>query len=244
MSNISKQTNFTNIPLFKKLQLIRNLVQISIFILLIAGFYSKIRPGFIILLPLAFVAGNFFCGWICPFGSTQEFVGKLGSLVFKKKFKTPTILQKYLQYSRYILAIATLFLASQAILDLGFLNSYKAFMHSAAGKNITVLSLTIMSSFLFIGMFFDRPFCNFFCPEGIRHGLLSLGRIFTIKRAPQTCISCRKCDQICPMQIKISTSANLRHAHCINCFKCLSACPVAKTLTYGKVAYNFKKLLK
>ena len=87
MSNISKQTIFNNIPLFKKLQLIRNLVQISIFILLIAGFYSKIRPGFIILLPLAFVAGNFFCGWICPFGSTQEFVGKLGSLVFKKKFK-------------------------------------------------------------------------------------------------------------------------------------------------------------
>ena len=244
MSNISKQTIFNNIPLFKKLQLIRNLVQISIFILLIAGFYSKIRPGFIILLPLAFVAGNFFCGWICPFGSAQEFVGKLGSLVFKKKFKTPTILQKYLQYSRYLLAIATLFLATQAILDLGFLNSYKTFMTYAAGKNITILALTIMISFLFIGMFFERPFCNYFCPEGIRHGLLSLGRIFTIKRAPQTCISCRKCDQICPMQIKISTSANLRHAHCINCFKCLSACPVAKTLTYGKVAYNFKKLLK
>ena len=244
MSNISKQTNFTNIPLFKKLQLIRNLVQISIFILLMAGFYSKIRPGFIILLPLAFVAGNFFCGWICPFGSAQEFVGKLGSLVLKKKFKTPPFLQKYLQYSRYLLAVLTLFLASQTILDLGFLNSYKAFMHSAAGKNITALALTVMGSFLFIGMFFERPFCNFFCPEGIRHGLLSLGRIFTIKRAPQTCISCRKCDQICPMQIKISTSANLRHAHCINCFKCLSACPVAKTLTYGKVAYNFKKLLK
>ena len=244
MSNISKQTNFTNIPLFKKLQLIRNLVQISIFILLMAGFYSKIRPGFIILLPLAFVAGNFFCGWICPFGSAQEFVGKLGSLVLKKKFKSPPFLQKYLQYSRYLLAVLTLFLASQTILDLGFLNSYKAFMHSAAGKNITALALTVMGSFLFIGMFFERPFCNFFCPEGIRHGLLSLGRIFTIKRAPQTCISCRKCDQICPMQIKISTSANLRHAHCINCFKCLSACPVAKTLTYGKVAYKFKKLLK
>lgn len=244
MPNISKQTIFTNIPLFKKLQLIRSLVQISIFILLIAGFYSKIRPGFIILLPLAFVAGNFFCGWICPFGSAQEFVGKLGSLVLKKKFKTPTILQKYLQYSRYLLAILTLFLASQAILDLGFLNSYKTFMHSAAGKNITILALTVMGSFLFIGMFFDRPFCNYFCPEGIRHGLLSLGRIFTIKRTAQTCISCKKCDQICPMQIKISTSNNLRHAHCINCFKCLSACPVSKTLTYGKVAYNFKKLLK
>lgn len=244
MSNISKQTNFTNIPLFKKLQLIRNLVQLSIFILLIAGFYSKIRPGFIILLPLAFVAGNFFCGWICPFGSAQEFVGKLGSLVLKKKFKTPPFLQKYLQYSRYLLAVLTLFLASQAILDLAFLNSYKTFMHSAAGKNITALALTVMGSFLFIGMFFDRPFCNYFCPEGIRHGLLSLGRIFTIKRAPQTCISCKKCDQICPMQIKISTSTNLRHAHCINCFKCLSACHVSKTLTYGKVAYNFKKLLK
>ncbi|WP_083938766.1 4Fe-4S binding protein [Succinispira mobilis] len=156
-------------------------IQLSIFLLLIAGFYSKIRPGFIFLLPLAFVAGNFFCGWICPFGSAQEFVGKLGSLVLKKKFKTPPFLQKYLQYSRYLLAVLTLFLASQTILDLGFFNSYKAFMHSAAGKNITALALTVMGSFLFIGMFFERPFCNFFCPEGIRHGLLSLGRIFTIK---------------------------------------------------------------
>lgn len=244
MSNIPNHIKSNTLPLYKQYQLIRNLIQLSIFLLLIAGFYSKIRSGFIFLLPLAFVAGNFFCGWICPFGSAQEFVGKLGSLVLKKKFKTPPFLQKYLQYSRYLLAVLTLFLASQAILDLAFLNSYKTFMHSAAGKNITALALTVMGSFLFIGMFFDRPFCNYFCPEGIRHGLLSLGRIFTIKRAHQTCISCRKCDQICPMQIKISTSTNLRHAHCINCFKCLSACPVSKTLTYGKVAYNFKKLLK
>lgn len=244
MSNIPNHIKSNTLPLYKQYQLIRNLIQLSIFLLLIAGFYSKIRSGFIFLLPLAFVAGNFFCGWICPFGSAQEFVGKLGSLVLKKKFKTPPFLQKYLQYSRYLLAVLTLFLASQAILDLAFLNSYKTFMHSAAGKNITALALTVMGSFLFIGMFFDRPFCNYFCPEGIRHGLLSLGRIFTIKRAHQTCISCKKCDQICPMQIKISTSTNLRHAHCINCFKCLSACPVSKTLTYGKVAYNFKKLLK
>ena len=60
MSNIHNPIKSNTVPLYKQYQLIRNLIQLSIFLLLIAGFYSKIRPGFIFLLPLAFVAGNFF----------------------------------------------------------------------------------------------------------------------------------------------------------------------------------------
>ena len=87
MSNISKQTIFNNIPLFKKLQLIRNLVQISIFLLLIAGFYSKIRPGFIFLLPLAFVAGNFFVAGSAHSVAPKSLSANLVRLFSKRNLK-------------------------------------------------------------------------------------------------------------------------------------------------------------
>lgn len=226
------------------MQWLRLAVQLSIMFLLIGGLYSVVRPAFIVLLPLAFLAGNFFCGWFCPFGTMQELLGKVGSLIIKKKFKMPLSLQRYLQYSRYVLAIIVLSHIAQQVVDFSAINAYKTFMRAATGVFAQTAAMTIMSSFLVAALFFDRPFCNYCCTEGVRYGVLSLGRIVTIKRNDDACIGCKRCDRACPMNIPVSANKQVRHAQCINCFQCVAACPMAEALQYGKIDVKCGQILK
>lgn len=79
----------------------RGVVQ-SVFILMVlAGLYFGFRRDFKYVMFLSLVAGNFFCGWICPYGILQEVFGKIGDRIFKKKYKIPYGIQKYLQCINY-----------------------------------------------------------------------------------------------------------------------------------------------
>ncbi len=218
----------------KRVQWLRQAVQLAFLALLIGGVYGAVRPAFIVLLPLALVAGNYFCGWICPFGTAQELMGRLGTLLMKRKLKMPPALQRYLQFARYILAAIVLSQVAQALVDLSAINAYKTFMRAMTGNIAQGAALVLLGSFLAIALFFERPFCNYCCTEGVRFGLLSLGRVATIKRDPDKCVNCRLCDKACPMNLSVAGVATVRHAQCINCFQCLAACP-AGALVYGRI---------
>ena len=219
----------------KNLQWIRVAVQLLFLGILFGGMYKIVKPTFVILLPLAFIAGNYFCGWICPFGTVQEFFGKIGSMVCTRKFKMPPSLQKYLQYLRYVLALIFVSQVVNTFIDLSKINAYKTFVRGITGTFGQATAVFIMGGFLLLALFVERPFCNYCCPEGIKYGLASFTRFFTIKRNVGTCVQCKRCDNICPMNINLSTNKNVRNAQCINCFKCIEACPMADTLSYGKV---------
>jgi polyferredoxin len=51
--------------------------------------------------------GPVFCGWICPFGTVQEFIGKIGRKIFKKRYNNfiPSVIDKHLRYLRYVILI-------------------------------------------------------------------------------------------------------------------------------------------
>lgn len=219
----------------KKIQIIRNVVQLIFLVLLLLGLYMKFKVVFIALLPISLLAGNFFCGWLCPYGAAQEFFGALGERIFKRKYKMPLGVQKYLQYSRYTLAI--LALTGLSTIFLGDANSYKVFM--TAGTDLSSIvasaSMVLMITFLLISMLFERPFCNYLCIEASKYGIASLTRVFTIKRRENSCVNCKRCNEACPMNITISSVNYVRNAQCINCLKCITACPVKDTLSYGRV---------
>ena len=235
MQQSSNQNSNEQRKNMQKLQWLRMSVQLIFVAILIGGLYKFVKPAFVVILPLAFLAGNFFCGWLCPFGTAQEIFGKLGSFFIKKKFKVSPSLQRYLQFSRYILAAIVFAHIVDSFVDLSSINAYKTFMRAMSGNLAQTAATFIMGTFLVVALFFERPFCNYFCPEGIKFGLASLTRFFSIKRNSDTCIHCKCCDKACPMNIEVSKGNHVRNAQCINCFKCMAACPKQDTLTYGRV---------
>lgn len=52
-------------------------------------------------------------------------------------------------------------------------------------------------------------------------------RVTKITRNESTCISCKKCDKVCPMSIKVSKQKQVRANECLTCFNCLDkdVCP-------------------
>jgi polyferredoxin len=219
-----------------KVQIARRLTQVLFAGLLVAGVYMNLRMVLIVFLPASLFFGNFLCGWICPFGALQELMGNIGSKLFKKRYKMPRAAQKYMQYTRYILFA----ILSIGVLDfiLTPLNGYGTFMGLFSDQGMTVLataSAAIMGIYLLLALFFERPFCNYLCTEAAKYGIVSMTRIFSIKRDESSCVSCKKCDKVCPMNIQVSIHDQVRNGQCINCMKCIDACPVEGTLSYGKV---------
>jgi len=237
---ISLQSGKRNSLILQRLQYARWLVRVLFLVLAVAGLYTSVRPALFWLFILTFAVGNFFCGWVCPYGTAQDILGKVGALFLKRKLKMPPFIQRYAQCSRYLLMAFMLLLASKGIADLAQLNAYKSFMRTAGGQILETGALMIMVGFLLISLFFERPFCNYFCSEAVRFGLASFTRIFTIKRNISTCVNCKQCDKACPMNIQPSTSTNVRNAQCINCFQCVANCPVDQTLSYGMVSFRRK----
>ncbi len=189
------------------------------------------------LVPTTILLGNFFCGWVCPFGTAQDIGSTLGRFFIKKPLKMPRSIQKYLQVTKFVIAI----LVGVEIIAAFYapFNSYKAFMSlPRVGFSLSLLSI-IMVSFIIISMIFDRPFCNYLCTESIRFNIRAPFRIFTIKRNKESCVNCTLCDKSCPMNIEVSKTSNVWHPNCINCFDCIESCPKKNTLTYG---FRFKEL--
>jgi len=219
----------------KKFQLMRGAVQSVFMLMAFAGLYFGFRMNFKYVMFLSLIAGNFFCGWICPYGTLQEIFGKIGDKVFKRKYKMPYGVQKYLQFTRYIIYIVLMIEVVKEVFSP--YDSYKVFIMSV-GKLSEVSFTTafiIMISFPLVSMVFERPFCNYFCTESFGYTARSITRIFTIKRNEKKCINCRICDRVCPMNIEVSATKKMRSLQCINCFKCIGKCPVNGALDYGSI---------
>ncbi|MBN1646515.1 MAG: 4Fe-4S binding protein [Spirochaetales bacterium] len=222
--------------------LLRTLVQFTYAGMLISGIIYQSYALLISFIVLTVLGGNFFCGWLCPFGTVQEWLGKLGSKLVKKKLKLPFKLHRTLSLFRYII-FGLLFFGFWYVY---FVNDpYSTFqaLLSGATAYLPLISFVVLGLFLVLSAFFERPFCTFLCSDGGQYGLLGMFRIFTIKRNSKKCNSCRICDSVCPSRVNISAYSQVRSAQCTNCFKCIKSCKTKKALIFGPVLPNIKELL-
>jgi polyferredoxin len=219
---------------------------VSIYQFVTSGTYVKKthESSFIlmfIVFALALLMGPVFCGWVCPFGSFQEWIGKLGVRIFGKRFNNliPYKADRYLRFLRYgILAWVVYVTARTGLLMFANLDPYYALFNFWTVE-VTLTSLVALGVIIVVSFIIERPFCKYVCPYGAVLGVFNLVRIFKIKRNPETCIDCKACDRSCPMNIRVSTGTNILHHQCITCMKCTSeqSCPVDRTveLTAGKM---------
>ena len=164
--------------------------------------------------------GVFFCGWVCPFGAIQDWLGLIAKKCRLPRFKVPWKIQKYLQFSRYIF-LGLMFLG----VTFSFLNARFYFQDNLIHNMLSWTSGITLTVFLLISLFVDRPFCNYFCMKGAADGLMSIVRPVSISRNNKACVHCRLCDKVCPMNIPVESTNFVRHPNCINCMQCVSKCP-------------------
>lgn len=191
---------------------------------------------------LAILFGPVICGWICPFGTFQEWLGKLGKRIFGKRYNTfvPRRLDSILRYLRYIvLALVSYMTIVTGKLAFESVDPYYALFNFWRSE-VAVGSLVALGAVLILSLVVERPFCKYACPYGAFQGIFNLFRIFGVKRKAATCISCNACSRACPMNIEVATAGRVRDHQCISCLKCTSeaACPVPATVEFAAGSFE------
>lgn len=189
---------------------------------------------FILIFILAVLFGPILCGWICPLGSVQEWIGKIGKKLFKKNYNQmiPTKIDHYLRYARYGFLVWILYMTYRSgQLLFSNLDPYYALFHFWTGE-ATILSIIVLLIVLALSLLIERPWCKYICPYGALLGITNLFRVFKIRRNKNTCIHCEACTNQCPMNITVSQSETVLNHQCISCLRCTSeiACPVNETV--------------
>jgi polyferredoxin len=203
-------------------------------------FVQKIHESALVMLyaviALSVLFGPVFCGWVCPLGTIQEWVGKLGKRMFKKRYNRfmPIFIDSKLRYIRYlVLALVVYVTAKSGVLLFVNVDPYYALFNFWTGEvalpALVILALTIVGA-----LFVERPWCKYACPFGAFLGIFNLFRIFKIKREASTCIDCGACGRACPMNIRVDEKKTVRDHQCISCMICTSegVCPIPETVEF------------
>jgi polyferredoxin len=187
---------------------------------------------------LALLFGPVFCGWVCPFGTVQEWFASIGRKIFKKRRYNhfiPAKIDRVLRYARYLVLAWVIYMtATTGTLIFAAYDPYFALFNfwssEVAVGGLVVLGLTLVAS-----LFVERPWCKYACPYGAVLGITNLFRVFSIRRSASTCKLDLACDITCPMNINVSSKSIVRDHQCISCLECTSEarCPVAATVMFS-----------
>ena len=204
----------------------------------VGSFVQKIHESSFVLMVLVFILavlfGPVFCGWVCPLGTIQEWVGKLGKKFFKKRYNhmVPTNVDRYLRYLRYIFLAWVLYMtATTGKLIFQDVDPYYALFNFWTGE-VALSSLVILGATLGLSLLVERPWCKYACPYGAVLGLTNLFRVFSIRRVESSCRDCGVCTRDCPMNIPVDAVQVVRDHQCITCLECTSEaiCPIDDTV--------------
>jgi ferredoxin len=174
---------------------------------------------------LTLVLGSVFCVYLCPLGSVQEWTGRLGRRLFKKfNCFFGQRLDRALGFMRYGMLILIL-LKTTLSLSLVFqrVDPFYALFHFWMG-DVFLSALIVLGAVLILSLFFERPWCRWFCPLGALLGLVQRVSFWKIRRRTDVCSGCGKCSRVCPMGITVSRMQFVEDSRCNRCGSCIDVC--------------------
>ena len=210
--------------------------------LIIQGAMEGIVSGsFIVFLCMLFGSvffGRVFCGWLCPMGGMQECLFSVNDRVPKQGFRN------YIKYAIWVVwigAVILCFIFRKKEISIDFFYMTDHGISIAEIYNYVIYYGVIFLVLIPTVLFGKRIFCHYFCwmapfmviGTKIRHFLHLPGLHITSEK--EKCISCKKCNQNCPMGLNVVELVKDDHdfgAECIQCGSCVDHCP-KKALSYG-----------
>ena len=203
-----------------------------------------------LLLLFGLLLGRIICGFLCPFGWIQSLLHKIPL----KKLRIPKRIDKPLRYVKYgVLAVFVIALPVLAVNAFGIGSPWFCKWICPAGTleggiplalgnegirnmlgSLFSWKLFLLIATIFVSVLVYRPFCKYVCPLGAFYALLNRIALLRMRLDRESCISCGKCEKICPMQVEVLK--NINSAECIRCGRCVKTCPTgAIELTAGTI---------
>jgi polyferredoxin len=199
------------------------------------GSINTIHPAavviFLSVILVSLLLKRSFCSWICPVGTVEEILWKLGFRYLRRNFKPPVWLDLTLRGLKYLLLFFFLYnivwqMPAQAIA--GFLNSD---YHKIADVrlldfflNLAGVPLLVISFLAVISIPVKNAFCRYLCPYGALLGLVSMLSPVKVTRDKNSCVSCGVCNRFCPSYLPVMTKERIHSPECIGCWRCISNC--------------------
>lgn len=172
----------------------------------------------ILALVFTFIFGRLYCSCICPLGILQEAFGIICRKLFKRNGSKRSGLA--LKYFIAVASFAVFFGGTSIIFR--FLDPYAAF---GSGFTLASWGLIVAAAIAAAVFFKDRIFCVDICPVGTVLGLISKISLNKIYIDASECVSCKKCEKLCPSECIDANGKTVDNEACVKCLKCLSSCP-------------------
>ena len=198
---------------------------------------------------LTIFLGRFYCGWICPLGTLQDWSAALRRSTSKKDIEINRYRPAY--RLKYLILIAFLFMAVFGVLQVGLIDPLvllsRAFATSVlpsidrgsgwlfvTGREFDLgwIALLLVIAVLIASYLMPRLWCKLLCPLGALLGLLSRWSVFHIIRKSPSCSDCELCHAECTAGA--DPGIQLRKSECMLLFNCLETCP-PDALAFGPV---------
>ncbi|BAL26987.1 4Fe-4S binding protein [Azoarcus sp. KH32C] len=163
-----------------------------------------------------------FCGWLCPFGALQEFVGRLARRLGVPRLRIPPSVARRLEFGRYLILAGLLGAAFWLPTEGETLNEVEPFKTVITlGFDRTWPFIAYAAVLLVAGTFYYKFFCRFLCPLG---GAMSLGgllrRFDWLNRRAECGKPCQRCKAVCDYDA-IEPSGEIRYEACFQCLDCV-----------------------
>ncbi len=209
-----------------------------------AGMNGIINGSFIVFVLMFLLAvpfGRLFCAYLCPAGGLQE-------CAFSVNERQPK--QGWRNYIKYIIWVIWLSLVIFCYFQKGEIVKVDFLFETEHGISVC----SIQSYIIYYGIVCliiipsvisgKRAFCHYFCwmapfmVLGTKlRKLLHLPGIHIKISNKDNCVSCGKCNKVCPMGIDVMSKTKcgvIGNSECIQCGACVDNCP-KNVLSYGMV---------
>ncbi|GAB4283638.1 MAG: hypothetical protein Kow0068_08520 [Marinilabiliales bacterium] len=184
------------------------------------------------LIPITYLFGRVYCGWICHLGALQEILYR-PNFKFLQKPKNQLIL-KIIRYILLTTLLIQLFIMGSIywcridpfinIFGISGFLQYLIELQKFDFEMYIVIALIIILIISSIISF--RPFCRTACPVGLILGLVTKIPGASVIGIKAKCIGCKLCDASCDVQAitRQEKYSIIRNSDCIACGNCIDAC--------------------
>lgn len=175
-----------------------------------------------VLATLVLFGRGTFCGWLCPFGAFQEFVGNIAQRLNVPQFNVPYALDRKLRLIKYVVLgaiVVAAFTYTPAAEWLAEIEPFKTTITLGFDRSwpfvIYAVAVLLFSAFVYKG------FCLYLCPLGA--SLALLGSVRTLNWIPRR-KECGSPCQLCAVRCRygaIEPKGEVRYDECFQCMECV-----------------------